>query len=284
MKWQGIQKVHDNILSLYYYIHLRHPKHRGWLPLEEEKVFESLSQFGIQAQDLNIDVDEYKDYFNKAGYVTLYPRYYPWNITEKSLEHFLAQKLLQLKPTDVYIDIASEGSPVPEIYHRLYGCMTYAQDLSYEPGLHGNKIGSDAAHLPLKNSSVTKMALHCSFEHFEGNSDSGFIRETARVLCVGGKVVIVPLYLSSRYAIATDPFILRASRIRFDRDAVVMAVEGWSNRHGKFYDPSHLSSRVLKASKDLIFSLICLRNPKDVNKSIYVRFMLVGTRIEFPAH
>lgn len=280
MKWQDIKKVPENILSLYYYARLRHPKHWGWLPSDETKLIELLYQVGISVQDLNIDIDEYNDYFNKADYATRYPQYYAWNITEKSLEHFVAQQLLQLNSTDVYIDIASEGSPVPEIYHQLYGCETYAQDLSYKPGIHGNKIGSNAASLPLPDGSVTKMALHCSFEHFEEDSDSGFIKEAARLLRVGGKVVIVPLYLASSYAILTDPFVLRANHVNFEREAIVMAVTGWGNRHGRFYDPLHLSSRVLTVSKELSFSLMCLDNAKDVDASVYARFALVGTRID----
>ncbi len=280
MKWYDIIKIRENILSLYCYARLRRPKHWGWLSSDETKLIESLYQFDIPVQDFHIDVNEYKDYFKEAGYAIRFPEYYAWNIAEKSLEHFVAQRLLQLNATDVYIDIASEGSPVPEIYHRLYGCVTYAQDLSYAPGIYGNKIGSDAASLPLPDGSVTKIALHCSFEHFEGDSDSGFIREAARVLRVGGKVVVVPLYLASRYTILTDPLILRANRVSFEPDAVVMAVKGWGNRHGRFYDPLHLSSRVLASAKDLTFNLIRLNNTRDVSESAYARFVLVGTRID----
>jgi hypothetical protein len=241
---------------------------------------QALEQNQVSVKDLSIRVGDYREYFDKAGYATLYPNYYPWNITEKSLEHFIAQQLLELQPADTYIDIASEGSPVPEIYQRLYGCTTYAQDLSYEEGIHGNRIGSDAASMPLPDGSVTKMALHCSFEHFEKDSDTGFIREVSRVLCVGGKVVMVPLYLSSTYSVLTDLMVSRRNGVPFDKDAVVVALRNWGNRHGRFYDASHLVSRVFTVTRKLKFDLIRLTNTSEVSESAYARFALVGTKIQ----
>ena len=270
----------ENVLRVYRYARLRRPKRLGWEISDEKEIIEALGSLGIPVQDVVVRVDQYKDYFDRAGYSTRYPTYYPQSIAEKSLEHFVAQHLLQMNATDVYVDIASEGSPAPEIYQRLYGCRTYAQDLSYEPGLHGNRIGSDAASIPWPAGAASKMALHCSFEHFEGASDSGFIREAARVLCVGGKIVIVPLYLASRYAVATDLLASRANGVRFERDALVMAVRGWGNRHGRFYDAPHLASRVLGVTKELIFSILRIVNAKEVDGTVHARFALVGTRIE----
>ena len=65
------------------------------------------------------------------------------------------------------------------------------------------------------------MALHCSFEHFEGRSDIGFIREAERVLRPGGAVCVVPLYLSEEYAIQTDPDVAAPAGVVFEDDATV---------------------------------------------------------------
>jgi len=241
-----------------------------------------LASSGIPVQDFYVNVEDYRDYFGRAGYFSRYPNYYPQYIREKSVEHFVAQHLLQLNPTDVYIDIASEGSPVPEIYQRLYGCRTYAQDLSYEPGIHDNRIGSNAASLPLPDGTATKIGLHCSFEHFEDDADSSFIREAARVLRVGGKIVIVPLYLASRYAVSTDLLASQVKRVSFERDALVMAVRGWGNRHGRFYDPHHLASRVLGATAEIVFRVLRIVNAKEIDETVYARFVLIGERIEVP--
>jgi hypothetical protein len=71
----------------------------------------------------------------------------------------------------------------------------YRQDLSFPEGIVGNVIGGDTADMPVRDAFANKMALHCSFEHFENGSDIGFIREASRVLRNPGKLIIVPLYL-----------------------------------------------------------------------------------------
>jgi len=277
-----LKPIKSHVLARFYYKCLRNPKNFGWLQhdaTENQKLINAVRELKVNIQDFVIDAEEYKQYFNQAEYATRYPRYYSKNIAEKSLEHFIAQKLLQLNPDDVYVDIASEGSPVPEIYHRLYGCMTYAQDLSYEPGIHGRKIGGNAASLPLADGSVTKIGLHCSFEHFEGSADGGFIREAERILRVGGVLIVVPLYLTTVYSIATDLLVPGATEVQFEDDAVVMAVTGWGNRHGRFYDPAHLCSRVLTSASKLEFTVFYLTNPQDIDKSCYARFALMARRV-----
>ena len=66
-----------------------------------------------------------------------------------------------------------------------------------------------------------KLFLHNSFEHFEGDADTGFVREAWRVLKPGGRVCIVPLYLSTRHQILTDPFVDRRGVV-WDPDAEVV--------------------------------------------------------------
>lgn len=70
-------------------------------------------------------------------------------------------------------------------------------------GIHqtrpGWNIGRNAAAIPLPSASLDGMTLHCAFEHFEGNADSQFIRECARLLKSGGKAVILTLYVNLRW-------------------------------------------------------------------------------------
>ena len=103
-----------------------------WVPHRDENdndaIRESLEHAGISVNDLWVVPDDYKQYINEAQY----PKgIYGENFLEKSLEHFLACKLLAMSSSDVYIDIANAGSPVPEIVQRLYGCSVYRQDLIY---------------------------------------------------------------------------------------------------------------------------------------------------------
>lgn len=71
-------------------------------------------------RDYYVDVQGYGRYFRAARYVEDFPNYYDFNLPVKSLEHYIAAELLELNEQYVYIDIASEHSPVPKIYNSLY--------------------------------------------------------------------------------------------------------------------------------------------------------------------
>lgn len=241
----------------------------------EERVTQRLRAAGIAVVPLYIDVADYQAYYDAAGYATRYPEYYPWNIREKSLEHYLAAQLLSLSSGDCYIDIASEHSPVPEIYHRLYGCQTLRQDLSFPPGLHDDTIGSDAADMPVPDGSASRMALHCSFEHFEGDADRRFVVEAHRVLRPGGRLCIVPFYLAEEYCIQTDPTVASYETVPFESDAIVHRATGWGNRFGRFYDVDHMRTRVIGSSSGLTATIFRIVNYGAVDETCYARFALL---------
>jgi hypothetical protein len=118
----------------------------------------------------------------------------PCSFLEKALEHFVSLKIAEPAPGKVFMDVGSCVSVVPEILRRYHRCDCYVQDLELPTGVHGWNVGSNAAEIPLPDSSIDVMTLHCTFEHFEGDADSRFIRESARLLKTGGKAVILPLY------------------------------------------------------------------------------------------
>ncbi len=257
---------------------IRDPKKSGgvWYPPgSEDRIRQRLQDLGVAVHDYAIDLAEYHRYVAEARYRGEFSTYYATNQPEKALEHYVAARLLQLDAQDIYIDIASEHSPVPDIYHRLFGVTTYRQDLAYPAGLNGDTIGGDAARMPVPDGFATKMALHCSFEHFEGTSDIDFLREAARVLLPGGAVCIVPLYLSEEYAIQTDPEVAIPADMHFEDDAVVYCAPGWGNRHGRFYDPEHCVSRVLATVNGWGVTLYRLTNTQEVDPSCYARFALL---------
>jgi hypothetical protein len=237
-----------------------------------EHIVAALRARDIAVRPYTIDVAAYRCFVAAAGYAERYPAYYSFNQHEKSLEHYIAADLLALTRDDVYIDIASEGSPVPDIYSRLYGCTTYRQDISYPPGVAGDRIGGDAASLPLADGFATKMGLHCSFEHFERDSDVRFMHEIQRVLNPSGAVCIVPLYLFDEYAVQTDPMLSGSAEPPFDPDAVVYCASGWGNWHGRFYDAAHLAERVQQRIGDLHLTVYRVLNAKAVDPSCYVEF------------
>src|SRR5580658_34796 len=233
----------------------------------------------ILLRQLNADVSGFRAYFERAEYTTRYPEYYRNNLSEKAFEHFVALQLLNPGPSDVFIDIASEGSPLPQIVQRLHGSASYAQDIMYQPGMNGTQIGGDACSMPVSNGFASCATLTCSLEHFEGDGDTRLFRELCRVLRTGGRVVVIPLYIFLEPAIQTDPTYSASLEIPFDRGATVYCAKGWRNRHGRWYSPETLRSRIIDACPEMRFTVYRLWNTDAVDPSIYARFVLVGQRL-----
>ena len=273
------KKMKTGILWDYYFNALPQPKIISRILLNtriQDEVLNDFKKNGINVEIMVIDVQDYKQYLTEAEYGN-FPSYYDggkaYNFPEKSLEHYLSAKLLDISSDDIYIDIANGGSPAPEIFSKLYGCTVFRQDLVFNEGLNGNVIGGDASNMPIEDGFATRMALHCSFEHFEHNSDIAFIKEATRVLRKGGKLCIIPLYMFDKYAIQTDPAVLPFGGIPFDKDAVLYCAKGWAERHGRYYDVAHFVSRVVKNMQELNVTIFVVKNEKEVDSSCYVKFI-----------
>jgi hypothetical protein len=276
------RELKESLLWELYFARLPEPKVKRfvphWEPAVHRQVIVTLRDAGYAVHEHALSVEGYCEYLHQARYGR-FPRYYAGgtapNFAEKSLEHYTAAQLLDLEPDDVYVDVANAYSPVPEIYHDVYGCRTFRQDLLFPKGLHGNVIGGDAGAMPVPDGFATKMALHCSFEHFEGDADRRFIREAARVLAPGGRLCILPLYLYTGYAIQTDPATLSLRGLQPDTGATVYGAKGWRERHGRFYDVPHLTTRVSAQMGDLRLTIYAIRNASEVDPSCYLKFAAV---------
>jgi hypothetical protein len=242
---------------------------------EVDRVASRLRQAGVPVVEWFVDPADVRAFVRDAEYAIRYPGYYEANQAEKTLEHYLAAQLLSLAEGQVYLDVASEGSPAPEIYSRLWGVDPWRQDLSYEPGVRGQSVGSDAAAIPLPDAFADRMALHCSFEHFEGDADVRFVAEAERLLRPGGALCIVPLYCAETYSVMTDPAVAAAAGVAFEADATVCCVPGWGNRHGRFYDSDHLVARVLSPLHELAPTVYRIRGAGGFHPSCYARMALV---------
>jgi SAM-dependent methyltransferase len=198
--------------------------------------------------------------------------------TEKWLEHFVSIELLRPRPGEVFVDIASCNSPFPDILREHWDCVTYRQDWTYAPGLEGDRIGSDAAALPVAAGFADGLTLHCSFEHFEGDRDARFLREAERVLRPGGRLCILPLYTNWAYSIQTDLAAWGSRRPKLDRDALIRVAEEWGELHGRFYDPARFGERILGNLGELQLQLYRVENYGEVASDCYLRFAAVFTR------
>lgn len=225
---------------------------------------------GLEMVNWTIDAADFAR-FTCANPWAMPPFYY-----EKKLEYYLSTKMLCLRGDDRYVDIASLSSPYPAFVRRTVGCEVYRQDLCYKPGLNGSEIGSDAAHMPIAKASISKMALHCSFEHFEGDSDSGFIREAARVLRPGGMVCIVPLYLREQYQEE------RVTTFNYGGTTQNLAT-GCEFR--RLYDAASLAARIITPAREhfrcQVFHIVNveeIRRSLPPNQRLYCHFVALLTR------
>ncbi|MEW6536737.1 MAG: methyltransferase domain-containing protein [Candidatus Auribacterota bacterium] len=259
---------------------IHHKKKNSDIVFDEKTVpaiISHLKKNNINVKEYTIDIEGYKQFVRDAQYTRfmLYQkRGASKTFAEKSLEHYVAARLLEISSDDIYIDIANSCSPTPEIYNALYGATAYRQDLLYPEGIKGNIIGGDAGQMPLPDGFATKMAMHCAFEHFEGDADIRFIREAGRVLRSKGKLCIVPLYLFTDFAIKTNPVML-SGKVSFDEDATLYCVKNWFERHGRFYDVPHLISRVMNIMGGLNLTVYSIKNAREADPSCYLRFAAV---------
>jgi SAM-dependent methyltransferase len=215
-----------------------------------------------------------------------YPRFYAGGAVAKGgarewkiLEYFASLQLLNIRSTDVVIDVASERSLFPDVVETLYGARVVRQDQMYPPGVHDDRIGGDASSMPVSPTCADKLVLHNSFEHFEGSRDTKFIQEAWRVLRPGGTVCIVPLYLSERHEILTDPLVDTVD-VDWDPGAEVVDVDGYRNRFGRFYSPAALVARVLRPAEECGFEVQVyeFENIRDLDLTSGLHFGLILTK------
>lgn len=244
-----------------------------------------LASHGVRVEPYTIDVDAFWAYVEEVGYRSSY--YYHGGTmttgapdgdtaetaTEKWLEHYVSWDLIRPERGETLIDIASCHSPFADMQQDHYGITAYRQDLMFPAGLHDDRtIGGDAAAMPVDDGFADLMTLHCSFEHFEGDSDRRFVREAQRVLRPGGRLCILPLYTSTRYSIQSDPATWAEQPVRFEPDAKVCLARGWSEAHGRLYDAAHFLDRVVANLGPLELTVYAIENAAEVSPNCYLRF------------
>jgi hypothetical protein len=238
-----------------------------------------LESVGVTVTRVSLDPSAFAEHTRRYRY----PRFYAGGAAAKGgarewkiLEYFASLELLDIRSTDVVIDVASERSVFPDLVEELYGARLFRQDLTYPPGVHENRIGGNAASMPVPPSFADVLTLHNSFEHFEGGADSDFVREAWRVLRQGGAACIVPLYLAERYTILTDPLVDTVD-VEWDPGAEVVGVAGHRNRFGRFYSPPALVERVLRPAEECGFDvrLYQFENIRRLDRTSGLHFGLV---------
>ena len=181
---------------------------QGYPPSNADRVRErlkALPDVKVEVRSYRIDVPAFWKYLERAAYPESYKANFGNLFLEKALEHDLSMELLGFDANDRFIDIASCSSPFPEILESFHAIDTFRQDLSFPAGVNGKNVGGSAEKLPFPDRSFSKMTLHCSLEHFEGEADRNFVNEAARTLRPGGAVCVIPLYVTELFHNLTDP-------------------------------------------------------------------------------
>lgn len=178
---------------------------------------------GFRLYDKKIKNDE-----EYAQWVEEYKGYYP-HAPQKPFEHYASLKAVGW-PTksNVVVDLAADQSPlVTKLKEDDAILKGYRQDLSFEPGVNGEVIGSPASDIPLSDDSVDIITVMCAYEHFQGDEDIAFLSEAKRILKPGGKVIIAPFYTWTEYLL-TPP------------------QPSPNTGFGRFYDKEQLRERIKK--------------------------------------
>lgn len=183
---------------------------------------------------------------------------------------------LELKSGEILINIASEHSTVEEIISNLTGCIGYSQDIIYNNGIHGYKIGGNDTEIPVPDSDFNAAIATCSIEHFENDSEIQFMNEMGQILTPGDRIIIIALYLYHEYACQNDRKYSIPRDVHFDNNAVIYCANRWGNKHRRFYSPKSLLKDSLSPIKKIedFFEKF-----EKVHPSTYRKFILVGTKL-----
>ncbi len=254
-----------------------HPMRTDFATPDYNALWHALNQRypAIVGGEYVVDPARYSAWVRDAKYPLLS---YIVNRNEKYLEHQVSVDLLQLPSHGFLIDVAAGQSLFAEIMRRR-GHTVIAQDQAFDGGLHHDRLGGDACAMDLPDSCADGMTLHCSFDHFEGDADSRFLQEAARVLKRGRKAAILPLYLHEEYINLTDPLYSKTP-VGFDAAAATVASFGFANRFGRHYSMDALWRRCIQTALacGLDPKVYRIQNGTKIDPAIYLNFAFVLTK------
>jgi SAM-dependent methyltransferase len=250
------------------------------LPCDKDAVYRQFVNLGIHVADYEIDIAAFGIYLRRF----IYPESYRCDngrcFTEKALEHYLSYQCTRMDSKSVVLDVANANSPFPFIIHHATGCRVYSNDLCFPAGQRQLNdwhvmVGGNACHLPLADSSIDLMTMHCALEMFEGNDDMDIVREAARVLVPGGKLVILPLYMNQRHHILRDIRTDRDKLPEIDNGAELIYMNNFENvAFARFYNPEALRERLLQVRPDVLrFSCYRVTNATSISADCYLSWI-----------
>jgi SAM-dependent methyltransferase len=241
-------------------------------------------RLGISVAERSIDIDDFEQWMGRYTDVCRFYSGYGDAQIEKILEHYLTMSELHISERDVCVDIAASTSPFADAVAAHLKNTCYRQDLIYPEGIHGNRIGGDAAHMPVEDNFADVLTLHCAYECFQNDADIRFITEAERVLRRGGRLGIVPLYVESVYFVKTGPLHDRR-RIKVEEGArCIWRDDGYVREaFSRHYSPESFKKRVVETITKMNCEVLHFTNLDEVGlrypgQRVYCRFMFRAVR------
>jgi len=247
-----------------------------------ESIERDLTKLGVTIQDYNPSPESFKAFQTENWF----PIDYHGGMTsgvwdEKLLEHWIASDRLELMyfgPNDIYVDVAAANSPWVKNLRNRKEIPAFAIDI--------NKVGlpyrhldyyrrEDATNTNFKKASVMGASLHCAFEMFMKDDDTRLIKEAARILRPGSKLVVLPLYMHTHYcAYATPEYYGKGYSDPVAVEYIRMDCSGVPS--SRKYDATTLKRRILDQIESLSMSyeLLAVRNKPALGCNIYCHFIL----------
>jgi len=255
----------------------RHPQRTDFRSPDWDALWQQVRRRypALATQEYRVDPARYGQWVADAQYPFMS---YVVNRAEKYLEHQVSIDLLELPESGLVVDVAAGRSWFAQILRRR-GYRVIAQDQAFATGLDGERLGGDACDMELPAACVDGITLHCSFEHFEGDSDSRFVAEAARVLRPGRRAVILPLYLHHEFINLTDPLYSKEP-VQFDEGAATIASFGLANRYGRHYGLDAFGARVVEPAlrHGMQVRAVRILGGTQVDPGVYLNFALVLTK------
>lgn len=165
------------------------------LPLSE------IAAAGIETGYCDLTGDDYRRFVQSPAIRSWAGRPF---FHSKITEYLVTATLLELTPESRLLDAAggSTAEYLRAVRDHVGGIDGYIQDPYAAPELSEQftVINGSIDSIPLPDDSLDAISCHHSIEHFRGDLDSRFICEAVRVLRPGGRLVIVPIFLTDTYA------------------------------------------------------------------------------------
>jgi hypothetical protein len=261
------------------------PKYANPTPAELAQIEKDLVSLGVRIYEYSPAKQAF-EVFKSAQYFPLDyhggPSGSVWD--EKLLEHWITAAILDVmnyQPGDIYVDVAACSSPWAKVLRERMGISAFGIDLAVRDSYAALPFyrAEDATATSFEDGSVRGASLHCAYEMFLGSDDIDLVREMARILRPGGKLVVAPLYMHTHYCSYSTPEYYGKGYSDPEAKEYVR-VDCFGVPSSRKYDAKTLMARVLKSIESLGMSyrLFALRNKEELGENIYCHFILEVTR------